>query len=190
MQIHLMTPFALLKEAALTKYVRVLDIFNSSAVRQRGKKMLDYVTRGWSEVDEVESIISYQSVLSLPRSWPKMCLSTMRLFWAEMDSPLNVCGRNTLTSRLFVFLLVMWLSCYRGEAHPVRQKYEKKTWVVEGGEGKVVTIIGWCCGRSTSTHLINNGMLLKHYNCWRRLFEFVLSRNTVSRAVLRSHDFH
>ncbi len=68
-----MTHFTFLNEAALTKYASVLGIFKSSTVRQRGKKKntLDYVTRDWNEVDEAESIISYQSVLSLPRSWPK-----------------------------------------------------------------------------------------------------------------------
>lgn len=47
-------------------------------------------------------------------------------FWSEKNSPYKVCGRNTLTSRLFVFLLVMCSSCYRGGAHPVRHKWNEK----------------------------------------------------------------
>lgn len=59
LQIHLITRFTLINEVALINRIwPFFFFFISVAMRQRGKR-LDYVTRVWNEVDEVESIISY-----------------------------------------------------------------------------------------------------------------------------------
>lgn len=40
--------------------------------------------------------------------------------------------------------------------------------------------------RSASTHLINNDMSLKHYNCPGRVFEFILSGKYNQRYILHN----
>lgn len=42
--------------------------------------------------------------------------------------------------------------------------------------------------RSASTHLINNDMLLKHYNCPGSLFEFILSRKYNQMCILHNAE--
>ena len=141
-----------------------LAVFSCAPLRKRGEKArLCNETLEWSRWSCIDHFLFKCLIATITVNLYEHV--HYEAFWSEMHSPYKVCGRNTLTSRLFVFLLVMWLSCYRAEAHPVRQT--EKNLVVE--KNKKGVLLWRYYYRSASTHLINNGMLLKHCNCRSRL---------------------